>query len=566
MLTDVWYRLRALFRRALVERELQEELRFHIDRQIQKHVECGLTLDEARRRVRTEFGNIAALLLARTADRQQEIAIRYSLGASRASIVRQLLTEALVLAVLGSLAGFAVAAAAFRAFRVLGSSLPRIAELRLDWMLVGYSLTCAVGATFLFGLLPALRNTRRRIGESLAQRSRTTTAATYRLQWLLVGVQVALAVTLLFVAGLLLRSFETLARVSPGFDPSHVLTFRITGNWGETVDLRALRQRVDLTLEALRAIPGVEAAATSLAAPGVRFEFESEFHIRDGEAHRDGKIVASTRAVSAGYSATLHIPVLSGMPCGQESSSATALVNRRFTELYLPASAAVGRHIEQVPSNPYNPAATIVGVVADAREQGLDREPVPTVYWCNSAPVPTPLFLARTYGEPAALGQTIRRRVHEIDPRRSVYEMMPLDERLSDTFAENRLRTALLSSFAATAVSLAAVGIYGTLSYVVTLRRREIGVRLAMGASRREILSSFLKQGFRVSLAGCALGLVAAVALGRALSGMIYGVSALDLPTFARVILVMIAMVTISSMWPAVRAARIEPTQVLREE
>jgi putative ABC transport system permease protein len=510
--------------------------------------------------------NIAALLLARTADRQQEIAIRYSLGASRASIVRQLLAEALVLSVSGSVAGLAVAAAAFRAFRVLAGSLPRVTELRLDWTLVAYSLTCAAGATIVFGLLPALRNTRRDAGESLAPRSRTVTAATYRLQWLLVGMQVALAVTLLFGAGLLLRSFAALARVSPGFDASHVLTFRVTGNWGETADLAALRQRIDLALEAVRALPGVDAAATSLAAPGAPFEYQTELRILEGGAHPDARIVANARLVSAGYYATMRIPLLSGKACEQESSQSTALVNRRFAALYLPGMMPVGRHIEQVPSTAYLRPATIVGVVADAREQGLDREPVPIVYWCNSAPVPTPLFLVRTQGEPAALAATIRRRIHDIDPRRSVYEMMPLEERLSDTFAENRLRTALLSSFAATAVSLAAIGLYGTLSYFVAMRRREIGVRIAMGALRSQILSSFLRQGLRVSLAGCMAGLAVASVLGRALSGMIYGVSALDLPTFAAVLLLVVVTAALSSMWPAVRAARIEPTQVLRED
>jgi putative ABC transport system permease protein len=164
------------------------------------------------------------------------------------------------------------------------------------------------------------------------------------------------------------------------------------------------------------------------------------------------------------------------------------------------------------------------------------------------------------------IAETVRRRIHELDPRRSVYETMPLNERLDDTFAENRLRTALLSSFAATAVSLAAVGLYGTLSYFVAMRRREIGVRIAMGALRREILSSFLRQGLRVSLFGCIAGLSAAAAFGRALAGMIYGVSALDLPTFAGVLLLVLVTATVSSVWPAVRAARIEPTQVLREQ
>lgn len=510
--------------------------------------------------------NIAALLLARTADRQQEISIRYSLGASRSSVVRQLLTEALLLAFLGSVLGLLVAAAAFRTFHVLAGSLPRMAEVRLDWTLVGYSLTCAAGATLLFGLLPALRNTSLDPSESFAHRSRTLTPATHRLQWLLVGVQIALAVTLLFGAGLLLRSFDALGRVVPGFEYSRILTFRITGNWGETVDQKALLQRMDVTLESLRAVPGIEAAATALAAPGVPFQHHTELRFLEGDATSNQKMMASTRVVSAAYFATMQIPLVAGEACDRETTTPSAVVNRRLAAVYLPGITPIGRHIEHVPPEPYIGAARIVGIVADAREQGLNQEPVPIVYWCHSAPVPAPLFLVRTRTEPMAMAETIRRKLHELEPRRSVYEMMPLSERLDDTFAENRLRTALLTAFAVTAVSLAAVGLYGTLSYLVSMRRREIGVRIALGALRREVASSFLRQGLRVSLAGCIAGLWLAVALGRALSGMLYGVSPLDLRTFLGVLLLVLVTAALSSLWPAIRAARIDPMRVLREE
>ncbi|HXW05655.1 MAG TPA: ABC transporter permease [Vicinamibacterales bacterium] len=510
--------------------------------------------------------NVAALLLARTADRQQEISIRYSLGASRASIIRQLLTEALVLAALGSLVGLLVAAGALRMFHVLAGSLPRIAELRLDWTLVAYSLSCAAGATLLFGLLPAVRHTSRQTGESLAHRSRSGIPATYRLHWLLVGVQITLAVPLLFGAGLLLRSFDALGRVSPGFEFDRVLTFRITGNWGETTDIEALARRIDLTLDALRSLPGIGAAATSLAAPGVPFQRQTEFRILEGEATPDQRIAASTRVVSEGYFGTVRIPVVAGEACPREPAAPAAVVNRRFAELYVPGATPIGRHVEHVPTNPFLAAGRIVGVVADAREDGLNREPPAIVYWCQSAPVPAPLFLVRTRAEPMAMADTIRRKLQELEPRRSMYEVMPLDERLSDTLAENRLRTALLSAFALTAVTLAAVGLYGTLSYLVSMRRREIGVRLAMGARRHDIATALLRQGILVSLTGCLVGLWLAAALGRAVSGMLYAISPLDVPTFAGVLLLMTGTAVLSSLWPAVRAARVDPMRVLREE
>jgi hypothetical protein len=310
----------------------------------------------------------------------------------------------------------------------------------------------------------------------------------------------------------------------------------------------------------------VEAAATSLAVPGVPFQFQSELRILGRASGTTDKIVSSSRFVSAGYFTTLRMPVLEGEACGERSSPATAVVNRTFAALYLAGTPAVGRYVEQVPANSFLGSARILGVVGDAREGGLNHEPPPVVYWCNSAPVPAPLFLVRTRTEPMAMAETLRRSIQEIEPRRSVYDMMPLDDHLSETFSENRLRTALLTAFAATAVSLAAIGLYGTLSYFVSMRRREIGVRMAMGAPRREIAASFVRQGLRVALAGSIAGLWLAAALGRALSEMLYGVSALDATTFAGVLVLVLATTALASLWPAIRAARIEPIKVLRED
>jgi putative ABC transport system permease protein len=206
-------------------------------------------------------------------------------------------------------------------------------------------------------------------------------------------------------------------------------------------------------------------------------------------------------------------------------------------------------------------------VVGDAREQGLNEPPAPTIYWCNNAPNPTPLFLVRTHADdPARIAETIRRRVHEIEPGRAVYEVMPLEQRLDDTLAENRLRTILLSSFAFTALSLAAVGLYGTLSYIVNMRRREIGVRIAMGARHRTTVMLFLKQGIAVTAAGCAAGVWLSAAMGQGLAGMLFGVTPLDPSTFAAVLGLVVVIGALASMWPAVRAARVDPIQVLRDE
>jgi len=510
--------------------------------------------------------NIASLLLARNAERRREISIRYSLGASRASVVRQLLTEAFILALIGSALGIAIAVAGFEAIRTLGADLPRMMEVRLDWTLVLYSLTCAIATSILFGLVPATRTARSFASAASSQR-RTQTIATNRLQWTLVGTQVALSVTLLFGAGLLIRSFDRLMHVSLGFDPSRVMTFRMTGNWSETTDMGALRRRVVATLDALRATPGIAAAASSMAVPGAPFQFDTELRIVEAPTESNQTITARKRIVSSSYFDALRIPLIAGTDCATDAPERTALVNRAFEGLYFASRTAIGSHVQEITSGPVAASATIIGVVGDAREQGLNEPSAATIYWCNSAPNPTPLFLVRTHSENlAGIGDTIRRRAHEIEPGRAVYELIPLDQRLADTLTENRLRTVLLGSFAVTAIALAAVGLYGTLSYIVNIRRREIGLRIAMGALRRTTVMLFLRQGLAVTAVGCTAGLWLSVAMAQGLTGMLYGVTSLDASTFATVLVLVIAIGALASIWPAVRAARVDPIQVLREE
>jgi len=513
--------------------------------------------------------NIVALLLARAAQRQHEISVRFSLGGTRTAIVTQLLTEVFVLALAGAAVGLLIANAASTVFRSLAANLPRVEEIRLDARIVVYSLVCSLVVTFLCGLFPAIRGTRNNMSSSLAQASRTQVSARNPLQWLLVGVQVALAVTLLAGAGLLLRSFQELGHVSPGFDPSHVLTFHVSASYGETADWKGLTQRIDRTIGSLRNMPGVETAATAATLPGVPSHYQMELKFAEGQVDPERKIIVQSRFVSTGYFALMQIPLLSGEVCHESPDSLKSInvmVNRSFVNTYLADSTAVGRHLQEVPSSTFLPAGEIQGVVGDAREEGLDREPSPTVYWCASAADPDPFYLVRTGTEPMAIANALRQKMHEIEPDRSVFEIMPLEEHLSDAFAENRLRTILLVFFAATAVSLACVGLYGTLSYSVNVRRREVGLRLALGALRGQIVKQFLLQGLGVSFVGCMAGWALAAMSGRLLSGMLYGVSPSDFTTSFAVVLLVLVVAAIASLVPAMRAARVEPMNVLRDE
>jgi putative ABC transport system permease protein len=509
--------------------------------------------------------NIIALLLSRSAQRQHEIAVRFSLGASRGALIVQLLTETFFLALLGSGLGLFLGAAASGIFRSLAAQLPRVEEIHLDARIVLYSLACSLVVTFLCGLIPAIRGTRSRLSGSLAQTSRSQVSGRNPLQWLLVGIQVALAVTLLAGAGLLLRSFQELGRVTRGFDSSHILAFQLSMNWGETGDMKKLRQFTDRVLETLRATPGVESAAISVGVPGVPFQYQTELKLLEGRAESEPKLVTDNRFVSASYFATLRIPLLAGQICRETDGSPTVVVNRTFADSYFHGEPVIGHHLQSV-SLGYTGPVEIVGIAGDARETGLDHAPVPTAYWCAPSAQPGTYFLVRTRNTPMTMAETIRRQLRDIEPLRSAFDFAPLEQHFSDGLAENRLRTFLLSFFAATALSLACVGLYGTLSYNVNVRRREVGLRLALGALRGQIVKQFLWQGLAVCLLGCVAGFALAATSSRVLAGLLYGVSPTDLPTLCAVIFLVLVVSAVASLLPSIRAARVEPMQVLRDE
>jgi len=342
-----------------------------------------------------------------------------------------------------------------------------------------------------------------------------------------------------------------------------VLAFRISTTWAETSAQGVAKQRAERILEGLRSIPGVEAATMVVSLPGVPTQYPLEWRTTEARSELEPRLLAEGRWVNPEYFATLRVPLMAGEVCRDTPNSSTVMVNRTFANRYFAGSEVIGRHLG-LPDNPK--LAEIRGIVGDARETGLDREPPPVVYWCSTAFQPGTHFLVRTRTEPGSLAASIRRKVHELEPQRSVYDLTPLTGHISDAYAEGRLRTVLLSFFALAAISLASVGLYGTLSYLVSIRQREVALRLALGALRAQVIRQFLTQGLRVSVLGCIAGLALAAAFGRVLSGMLYGVNIVDAVTIGGVVTVVLTVSALASLLPALRASRLDPMQALREE
>lgn len=521
--------------------------------------------------------NIAALLLSRAARREHEIAVRYSLGGSRTAVALQLLTEAAVLACVGAVIGIGLAAGASRALRLLASDLPRVGEIAIDARMLVYTMLSTLVVTLVCGIAPAIQSTRR--GRHISGATRTATPARHSVQWLLVGVQIALSVTLLAGAGLLMRSIDALSRVSLGFDPTHILTLRVSGQYGvETTDSHI--QRINRVLDRLESLPVVETVAIASHLPGVRDYEHREFVLLEGRADTAPPLIAEPRIVSPGYFAALRIPLLAGELCRRPESSSwpkwtttEVMVNRTFAERYFRGTAVVGLHLiggldRQVQNRHIAGAfpSRIVGVVGDAREGGVDREPAPTVYTCFSYPNPTPWHVIRTAGDPAAAVMAVRRTIRELEPLRSVHDIAPLEQRIADAYAQNRLRTWLLSLFAVTALALVCAGVYGTLSYAVGLRRREVALRLALGALRTTVVTQLMGTSLRVVAAASLVGLGLAMLFTRSLSTMLFGVTPTDPATLTGVVATVVTVASLAAAIPAARAAFMSPMRALREE
>ena len=507
-------------------------------------------------------GNVACLLLADASKREHEIAIRFALGADRRRVIAELLREGLLMALVGTTAGLLLARWGLSALRVAATDVPRLADVQVDARLVLFTLMIGVTTTLLFAVAPAIQAARSDPASALARGGRSQAGGGHLLQRLLVGAQVALAIVLLSGAGLLLRSFVRTHEVSPGFDLNHVLTFRMTAQWSERFD--AVVQRHSRTVARLNAIPGVETAAFTQLLP-LREVPPNEFHLVGRDAAE--KTFALSRSVSSGYFRALHIPILRGDTCSNDPATpafSNALVTRSFADQYFPGDDPIG-HAFESPGLP-NRVAKIVGIVGDVREGGLQQQAEPLIYWCGYNPYwPDTNFLVRTTSDRPASMSAIRAALREIEPGRAVYAERPLTEVLADSLSQQRLNTVLLLLFASTALLLAALGLYGVLSQLVSARRREIGVRIAVGARPAQILASVVGQAATLTAVGAVAGLVAAFALARFMATLLFGISPRDPFTFAVVPLLLALVAAAAAIIPARRAARVDPLEVLRD-
>jgi predicted permease len=513
--------------------------------------------------------NVSSLLVARGAGRGREMAVRVSLGAPRSRLVRQLLAEATALGLLGGLWGLALAWAAVAAVRRFGpADVPRLAEAGLDGRVLAFSVAAALLSTLLFGLLPALRTSRTSPGEDLRAGGRAATAGTARLRGALVVTQLALAVTLLVGAGLTSRSYLRLLGVDLGFDAGDVLAVRI--DFPEAGFPAERRQALAEEIQSrLAALPGVEGAAAAVGGLHSGFNLANEFAVPGSEPlPTGGNPVGQWRVVTPGYFEALDVPLLRGRTITEADREGKAfVVTRSFAERFWPGEDPVGRLVHFGGADPGDEPWTVVGVVGDVRDVELTEAPRPTVFLSyQKIPWMHQTWLVETAVEPAAVAAAVRQELRRLVPEVPVPEVRPLADNLGQVRANPRFQTLLMAAFALAAAALAASGVYGLMAFAVARRKREIGVRMALGARPGTVVAMIARQGAALVAVGLVLGLGGALALARYLESLLYATPALDPGTFAAVAAALAAVALAAAYLPARRAARVDPTEALAAE
>ncbi len=514
--------------------------------------------------------NVASLSVARSVGRAREMAVRAALGASAGRIVRQLLTESVLLSAVSGLIGTLLAFGGIRLIRDFGPrTLPRLNDATLDLRVLGWTLAISLLAGILVGLAPAITTLRRNLRSYGEEGGRNVTggAAIRRIRGALVVAEFALAIVVLVGAGLLLRSWWHVKRIDPAFTPQRVLMMELN----TPTTFRASAQRAELyerVLEQIQAVPGVESAGIIgdmfIGNPGERL-----LTVEGDDGTVSDRLRFTRDEVSRDFFSTLGTPLLRGrfFSIGDgPQAPRVAIINEAMARRAWPGRDPVGRRFKLGPRDSDRPWYTVVGVVGDMRRQAPEREPIPQIFepLAQNSPRGVDIFIRTSSDDPLAMAGALRAAVHRVEKQAPVYGITPLEAQLGMFLAQRRFQTSLLTGFSLVALLMAAVGIYGLIQYSVATRTQEIGLRIAIGAQAGDIFRMMIGEGLRLSLAGLALGLVAAWWLGRAGSSLLYGVTATDPLTFLTVPLLLTAVATAACYLPARRATRVDPIVALR--
>ncbi len=528
--------------------------------------------------------NVANLLLARASSRRREIAIRSALGAGRGRVIRQLLTESLLLGLTGGVLGVILARTGVEAFVAANpAALPRLETVQVDGTILLFALAASILTGLVFGLVPAIQTFREAVSEHLGDATRGSSEGgrSQRLRASFVVAETALALVLLVGAGLLVRSFVRILNLNPGLDASRVVTLGLTlpdARYPEADRIHAFYERL---LTDLRALPGVRSAGGSSSLLLSRLPNSGTLRVEGVAPPPPGtpEEPVTTDSVTTGFFETLSVPLKSGRLFEERDAHppealrarpvpTVVVVNEALVRRFFPGQDPVGRRITfGNPSNPRVIWSEIVGVVGDVRRSGLDKEPRAEAYAYQGQVPDNSLYLTvRADGDLLAVARAAQRAVWAVDPDLPISGVRPLADLLRGTVAERRLSMGLLAAFGALALLLAAIGIYGVMAFSTAARTRELGIRLALGAAPRDVLHLILRDGAKVAALGVGLGVVGALAASRFLSSMLFGVSATDPVTFAAVVGLLGSASLLACYIPARRATRVDPMVALRQD